>query len=327
MEINIRKDEVAISVLIPIYNEEAIIPELYRRIRENVLKISNNYELFFLNDGSTDNSLFEIIRLTETDLNVFFINFSRNFGHQVAVSAGLDFCKGETVIIIDGDLQDPPELIPQLYQKHKEGFEVVYAKRSKRKGETWFKKTSAKLFYRILNKITKTQIPVDTGDFRLIDKMVVDYLRQMPEQNKFLRGQIAWLGFKQTHINYDRDDRKTGKTGYTISKMFGLAMDAITGFSNVPLKLVSRLGFLMSFVSVLVIIYAIFAHYILERTITGWTSLIICIVFFGGIQLISIGIIGEYISRINQNILKRPLYIIESSNLKTANNEDRPTQN
>ena len=327
MEINIRKDEVAISVLIPIYNEEAIIPELYRRIRENVLKISNSYELIFLNDGSTDNSLFEIISLTETDLNVFFINFSRNFGHQIAVSAGLDFCKGETVIIIDGDLQDPPELIPQLYQKHKEGFEVVYAKRSKRKGETWFKKTSAKLFYRILNKITKTQIPVDTGDFRLIDKMVVDYLRQMPEQNKFLRGQIAWLGFKQTHINYDRDDRKTGKTGYTISKMFGLAMDAITGFSNVPLKLVSRLGFLMSFVSVLVIIYAIFAHYILERTITGWTSLIICIVFFGGIQLISIGIIGEYISRINQNILKRPLYIIESSNLKTANNEDRPTQN
>lgn len=326
MEIITGKDEIAISVLIPIYNEEAIIPELYRRIRESVSKISTNYELFFLNDGSTDNSLFEIIRLTETDKRVFFINFSRNFGHQIAVSAGLDHCNGEIVIIIDGDLQDPPELIPQLYEKYKEGFEVVYAKRAKRKGETWFKKTSAKLFYRILKNITSTQIPVDTGDFRLIDKKVVDYLRQMPEQNKFLRGQIAWLGFRQTHILYERDDRKTGKTGYTFSKMFSLAMDAVTGFSNVPLKLVSRLGFIMSFISLLVIIYAVFAHYVLERTITGWTSLIICIVFFGGIQLISIGIIGEYISRINKNILQRPLYIIESNNLKITNDEDRPTQ-
>lgn len=311
-----------ISVVIPIYNEEKIIPELYARLTKELSGITNSYELIFLNDGSRDNSLLELIRLSESDPNVFYINFSRNFGHQIAVSAGLDHCRGKAVVIIDGDLQDPPEIISELYSKYKEGYDVVYAKRLKRKGETFFKKFTAKLFYRILKKMTTADIPVDTGDFRIIDKKVVDYLRLMPEQNKFIRGQIAWLGFKQTSVLYNRDSRKSGKTGYSISKMFRFAMDGVTGFSDTPLTFVTRLGFFMSFVAFLLILYAIYSHFILDITIEGWTSLIITILFIGGIQLISIGIIGAYISRINKNILKRPLYIIESSNIKDENNAE-----
>lgn len=308
--------KIDISVVIPIYNEEKIIPELYERLTNTLSQLTPSYELIFLNDGSRDHSLLELIKLSEEDPNVFYINFSRNFGHQIAVSAGLDYCRGKAIVIIDGDLQDPPEIIADLYAKYNEGFDVVYAKRLKRQGESFFKKITAKLFYRILKKMTTADIPLDTGDFRIIDRKVVNYLRLMTEQNKFLRGQIAWLGFKQTSVLYNRDSRKLGKTGYSISKMFKFAMDGITGFSDTPLTFVTRLGFIMSFVSFLVILYAIYSHYILHVTITGWTSLIITILFIGGIQLISIGIIGEYISRINKNILKRPLYIIESSNIK-----------
>lgn len=305
-----------ISVIIPVYNEEKIIPELYERIKNTVSKITQEYELIFVNDGSKDNTLFELIKLTEFDKRVFYINFSRNFGHQIAVSSGLDSCCGKAVVIIDGDLQDPPELIYDLYNKYKEGYEVVYAKRKERKGESFLKKVTAKLFYRVLKRMTSINIPVDTGDFRLIDKKVVDYLRKMPEQNKFLRGQIAWLGFRQTEVLFSRDKRKYGKTGYSISKMLHFAIDGITGFSDKPLQFVTKLGFTISFVSFLIILYAVFSHFVLNRTITGWTSLIISSMFIGGVQLISIGIIGEYINRMNKNILNRPLYIIESTNLE-----------
>jgi dolichol-phosphate mannosyltransferase len=312
----------AISVIIPIYNEEKIIGELYQRLRDSVKGISENYELIFVNDGSNDGSILEIMRLAKIDPNVYFINFSRNFGHQIAVTAGLDNCSGKAVVIIDGDLQDPPEVILDLYAKYKEGFDVVYARRLKRKGETFFKKISAKLFYRILKKITAIDIPIDTGDFRLIDTKVVQCLKAMPEQNKFIRGQIAWLGFKQTEVLYDRDSRKEGKTAYSIGKMFRFAMDGITGFSDKPLLFVSRLGFFISFISFLIILYAIYSHYILHQTITGWTSLIVSFMFIGGIQLISVGVIGEYISRMNKNLLNRPLYIIEKTNLKDRDHAD-----
>lgn len=309
--------ETDISVIIPIYNEQDTIPEIYRRLKETVSGLTSNYEFIFINDGSTDNSFFELIKLTETDSRVFYINFSRNFGHQIAVTAGLEFSKGEATVIIDGDLQDPPELIAQLYKQYKSGFEVVYAKRKSRDGETFIKKLTSKLFYRLLKKITSIDIPLDTGDFRLLDKKVVSYLKQMPEQNKFLRGQIAWLGFKQTHVLFDRDRRKHGKSGYSYSKMFHFAIDGITSFSDKPLLLVSKLGFLISFFSFIVIVFAIFSHFVLNRTITGWTSLIISIMFIGGIQLLSIGIIGEYISRINKNVQDRPLYIISETNIKS----------
>ena len=305
----------AISIVIPIYNEQEGIPELYNRLRESVEKISSDYEMIFVNDGSKDNSLAELIRLSQQDSRVFYIQFSRNFGHQIAVTAGLDRCKGQSVVIIDGDLQDPPELIVDLYNKHKEGFDVVYAARRKRKGEGLFKKITAKLFYRIMKRITSIDIPMDTGDFRLMDQKVVAYLKQMPEQNKFLRGQIAWLGFRQTQVLFDRDERKHGQSGYPLSKMLRFALDGITSFSDKPLEMVSRLGFFVSLVSFFVILYALYSHYLLNQTITGWTSLIISSMFIGGIQLISIGVIGEYISRINKNVLNRPIYIIEHTNL------------
>lgn len=305
----------AISIVIPIYNEQEGIPELYNRLRASVEKISADYEMIFVNDGSKDNSLAELIRLSQQDSRVFYIQFSRNFGHQIAVTAGLDRCTGQSVVIIDGDLQDPPELIVDLYNKHKEGFDVVYAARRKRKGEGSFKKITAKLFYRIMKRITSIDIPLDTGDFRLMDQKVVAYLKQMPEQNKFLRGQIAWPGFRQTQVLFERDERKHGKSGYPLSKMLRFALDGITSFSDKPLEMVSRLGFFVSLVSFIVILYAMYSYYLLNQTITGWTSLIINSMFIGGIQLISIGIIGEYISRINKNVLNRPIYIIEHINL------------
>lgn len=309
---------VELSVVIPIYNEELIIDELYKQLSDSVSKITSDYELIFVNDGSRDNSFSKLRQLASTDKKVFFINFSRNFGHQIAVTAGIDSCSGNAIVIIDGDLQDPPELIREMYSKHKEGFEVVYARRTDRKGESWFKKMTAKLFYRLLRKSTNIDIPIDTGDFRLIDRKVADYLKLMPEQNKFLRGQIAWLGFRQTHVLFTREKRKFGKTGYSLSKMLHFAMDGITSFSDKPLTLVTRSGFFISFLSFIIILYAIYSHYFLNRTITGWTSLIISSMFVGGIQLISIGIIGEYISRINKNVLNRPLYIVESSNLPSS---------
>ncbi len=306
---------IELSVVIPVFNEQEIIQQLYSRIQAAVSAITPDYELVFVNDGSIDATLFRLMELSEHDSKVKFISFSRNFGHQIAVTAGLDHCQGKAVVIIDGDLQDPPELIPEMYRKFQEGFEVVYAKRTKRKGESFFKRITAKLFYRILKRITSVDIPMDVGDYRLIDRKIVDYLKLMPEQNKFLRGQIAWLGFRQTFVEFERNSRTTGKTGYPLSKMIKFALDGITGFSNSPLRLVTNLGLFISLMAFAIIVYALYAHYFLHQTITGWTSLIISSMFIGGIQLLSIGIIGEYISRINTNVRNRPLYIVEKTNI------------
>ena len=305
-----------ISVIVPIYNEEKIIPELYLRIKNTLKTISDNHEIIFVNDGSKDNSIHEIFKLAKNDNNVFFIDFSRNFGHQIAVTAGLDKCRGDLVVIIDGDLQDPPELIKEMYEKQQEGYDIVYAKRKYRKGESWFKKVTAKYFYILIKNITSIDMPVNVGDYRIITRRVVEYLKLMPEQNKFIRGQIAWLGFKQTEVLFNRDERKYGKTGYSFSKMLSFAIDGIVAFSDLPLKLVTRLGFFIWFFSLLIIIYALFSNFILKSTISGWTSQIISFTFIGGIQLFSIGIIGEYINRINNNVRKRPLYIIKDINIK-----------
>ena len=305
-----------ISIVVPLYNEEKNIRLMHDRLVSSILKITSNFEIIYVNDGSKDNSFLELLKLSNEDERVKYINFSRNFGHQIAVTAGLDYSKGTAVVIIDGDLQDPPEVIPEMYAKHKEGFEVVYGQRLKRKGDNFFKKITAKYFYRILKKITSISIPLDTGDFRLIDRKIVNDLKNMPEQNKFLRGQIAWLGYRQTSVFFERDERKFGETGYPFSKMLKFALDGITGFSDVPLQFVTKTGIFISFISFLVILYAIFSHFILERTITGWTSLIISSMFIGGVQLISVGIIGEYISRINKNVQNRPLYIVSETNIE-----------
>lgn len=305
-----------LSIVVPVFNEEKSIQLMHNRLVNAIGSITANFEIIFVNDGSKDNSFFELVRLSKVDSRVRYINFSRNFGHQIAVTAGLDHSKGSAVVIIDGDLQDPPEVIPEMYAKHKEGFEVVYGQRIKRKGEGLLKKITAKYFYRILKKITNVEIPVDTGDFRLIDRKIVKNLKNMPEQNKFLRGQIAWLGYRQTSVFFERDERKFGETGYPFPKMLKFALDGITGFSDVPLQFVTKTGVFISLFSFLIIIYAVFSHFVLEQTITGWTSLIISSMFIGGVQLMSVGIIGEYISRINKNVQNRPLYIIDETNIE-----------
>lgn len=307
-----------ISIIIPIYNEESNIYKLYERLLQVINTLQVEYEFIFINDGSKDNSLFILKELTEKNRAVKYISFSRNFGHQVAVSAGLDKVSGDATVIIDADLQDPPELIIQMYAKLKEGYQVVYAKRKSRSGESFLKKFTAKFFYRLLAKITNVNIPVDTGDFRILDQKVVKILRQMPEQHKFLRGQISWIGFKQTFIEYDRDERNAGQTGYTYKKMIRFALDGLTSFSNLPLKFATVVGFFVSTLSFILICYALFQKIFLqETTIKGWTSLMISVLFIGGIQLLCIGIIGEYISRLGDNIRNRPLYIIDETNLES----------
>lgn len=317
------KNEKLLSVVVPIFNEEGNLDTMHARLTQALSNVAWNYEILFVDDGSRDGSRQKIRELADRDPHVYYIYFSRNFGHQIAVTAGLDAVRGQAVVIIDGDLQDPPELIPQLLGKYGEGYDVVYARRRSREGETAFKKFTARMFYRTLKRITSIDIPLDTGDFRLIDRKVVEYLKRMPEQNKFLRGQIAWLGFRQAEVLFQRDKRMHGKSGYTLGKMFRFAMDGITGFSDLPLHFLVRIGFLMAVVSFLVILFALYMHFILQRTITGWTSLIITSTFIGGVQLLSIGIIGEYLSRINRDVRKRPLYIVERTNCgPAANGED-----
>ena len=307
--------KVEISVIIPIYNEEKNISPLYERVKKVISNISDSHELLFVNDGSMDNSLKLIKELARMDSSVKFINFSRNFGHQIAVTAGLDKCLGNHIVIIDADLQDPPELIVEMQKKMSEGYEVVYARRRTRVGESFLKKFTAKMFYRILSKITSVKIPLDTGDFRIMDRKIVDVLKEMQEQQKFLRGQISWAGFRQTYIEYDRDQRNAGETGYTYKKMIRFALDGITGFSNLPLKFATIAGFIVSGVTFLVSLYALYARFVSKDFVPGWTSLILAVLFIGGVQLICIGIIGEYMSRLSANVRKRPLYIVDESNV------------
>jgi glycosyltransferase involved in cell wall biosynthesis len=304
-----------ISVIIPVFNEEKNIQNLYDRLSQVMQNLSVTYELIFVNDGSQDASIGLIKVLSKKHKSVKYIDFSRNFGHQIAVTAGLDKTIGDAVVIIDADLQDPPELIAEMYQKRKEGFEVIYAKRKNRKGESFLKLWTARIFYRLLAKMTSISIPVDTGDFRMIDKKIVEVLREMPEKNKYLRGQISWVGFNQTFVEYDRQERQAGSTGYTYRKMLHFALDGITAFSDVPLKIVTYFGFIVSVIAFFVAIYALLAKFVWENSVPGWTSLMIAILFIGGIQMIAIGIIGEYLSRMNHNIRDRPLYIIRESNI------------
>lgn len=306
-----------LSIIVPIYNEESNLEELYNRLRDVSLQISQLSEFIIVDDGSKDNSFHIISILSKLDNRVRYIRFTRNFGHQIALQAGLEAAKGDFVAIIDGDLQDPPELLPLMLQKiENEKFEIVYAKRLSRKSESFLKKLTATLFYRILNKVSKINIPLDTGDFRLMTQRVVKEIIKMEEPNKFLRGQISWLGYPQTFLEYERDGRKTGKSNYSYGKMFRLAFDGITGFSDFPLKFASFSGIAVSFLSFLLIIYALVGKLILHQTVSGWTSIITAILFIGGIQLLSIGIIGEYISRLNDASRKRPLYIVSESNIE-----------
>jgi len=308
----------ALSIVVPLYNEEANVEALYQRLKAVVDSMSVSYQFVFINDGSRDRTLALVHELSRRDRHVCYIDLSRNFGHQIAVTAGLDNCTGAAVVIIDADLQDPPELIPQLYAKLLTGYEVVYAKRLSRPGENAAKLMTAKMFYRTLASITNVSIPVDTGDFRIISRKVVEALKLMPEQNKFLRGQISWIGFRQTYVEYDRAQRAGGETGYTYSKMLRLALDGITAFSDFPLKLASLSGFVVSGIAFLVMLYTLYARFITHDYQPGWASLMVSILFLGGVQLIAIGIIGEYIGRLSANVRQRPLYLVADTNMQPA---------
>lgn len=304
-----------LSIVIPVYNEEQNVAALLERLDGVVKQLNVAVEFVFINDGSRDNTIAIIKQFAQLDDRIKYIDLSRNFGHQVAVSAGLDNCQGNSVVIIDADLQDPPELIIPMYEKYKKGFEVVYAKRRTREGESALKKVTAKYFYRILQRITSINIPVDTGDFRIIDRKIVEVLRQMPEREKYLRGQIAWVGFNQTFVEYDRDSRQAGQTGYTYRKMIRFALDGITSFSNFPLKFATIMGFTVSVISFIIMLYALYGRFISHDYVPGWASLMLSVLFIGGVQLICVGIIGEYISRISANVRNRPLYIVRDKNI------------
>lgn len=303
-----------ISVVIPVFNEEKSLTVLYDRLVNTLADISNEYELIFVNDGSKDNSLEIIKSFAAKNAQVKYIDFSKNFGHQLAVFAGLEHAKGNAIVIIDADMQDPPELIKNLYEKLQQGYDVVYAQREHREGESWHKLMTAKWFYRIINQLSDVTIPMDTGDFRIFSKRINDIIISMPERNKFLRGQIAWTGFNQTFILYKREERYAGNTNYSYSKMFSFAFDGITSFSNLPLRMATFFGFIVSLISFFFILYTLYQKYIKHDTVQGWSSLMVSILFIGGVQLICLGIIGEYLGRIMDNVKQRPLYIVRDTN-------------
>jgi dolichol-phosphate mannosyltransferase len=268
------------------------------------------YELLFINDGSKDTTVQKLIKIREHDKTVKLIDFSRNFGHQIAISAGMDFASGDAVVIIDADLQDPPELILEMITKWKEGYDVVYAKRIERKGETYFKKKTASLFYRTLRALTDIDIPIDTGDFRLMDRKVCNEMKTIQEKNRFVRGLVSWVGFKQTAVEYERDERFAGETKYPLKKMLKLSLDGITTFSYKPLKLANYLGISLSMLGFIYMLVVFYQKLFTNTTINGWSSIIIIQLLFSGIVLIMLGVIGEYIGRIYDEAKNRPLYIV-----------------
>lgn len=312
-----QRPDIALSIVVPVYNEALIIEELQRRLVAAAQSITDNYEIIFVNDGSRDASLQQLKSVCQHNPKLHYISFSRNFGHQIAITAGMDYARGKAIVTIDGDLQDPPELIPEMYAQYTDGFKVVYAKRTKRKGESFFKLFTAKVFYRLMARLVSFEIPLDVGDFRLISRDVLVYLREMKEYDKYIRGQIAWLGFKSTYVMFERDERKFGQTNYPFRKMLRLAFNGITAFSDSPLKVATGFGFIVCALSFLILLYAIyvyiFAH---ERVLPGWASTIVSITFIGGVQLLCLGMIGEYISRIINNVRDRPLYVIDHSTLE-----------
>ncbi len=301
----------ALSIVIPCYNEEACLAELHRRVTEVAARqAGSDYELVLINDGSKDTTWAMMQQLATTDPRLVAINLSRNHGHQLALTAGLDLARGGRILILDADLQDPPELLPEMMAlMDSERADVVYAVRRARDGESMGKKLSAALFYRLLAALTDTHIPLDTGDFRLISRRALDTFLAMPEQARFIRGMVAWVGFRQVPLVYDRAERHAGETHYPLSKMIKLALDAITGFSTTPLRLASHAGLVLTLLAIPMLIYAIIGG-LLRSTAAGWASLMFVIVAIGAVQMWVLGMIGEYLGRLYMEAKHRPLYII-----------------
>jgi dolichol-phosphate mannosyltransferase len=310
---DLRARQNSISVVVPCFNEEDVLRETHERLTDALSKTDLEYEIVYVNDGSRDRTL-EILReLTATDSHVRVVSFSRNFGHQVAVTAGVDFTSGDAVVLIDADLQDPPELIHDMVRLWHDGYQVVYGTRESRNGESAFKLLTAKYFYRIINSISDVDIPLDTGDFRLMDRCVVDVLKKMPERDRFLRGMVSWIGFKQTALTYDRSERIAGGTKYPLHKMVRFALDGIVSFSLVPLRLATVCGFVAAAMTMVAILYALVLRLFTDIPVSGPTLLFIAITFLGGMTLLCLGIIGEYVGRIYRELKRRPLYVVDEA--------------
>jgi dolichol-phosphate mannosyltransferase len=311
-----------LSVVVPLYNEQEVAGETYRRLKEVLDGTGESYELIFIDDGSRDQTRHIVRALADSDPSLKLIGFSRNFGHQTAITAGMEAACGKAVVVIDADLQDPPEVIPQMLEKWREGYQVVYGLRSGRRGESFFKRLTAKLFYRTLNSLTDVHLPVDAGDFRLIDRSVCEALKQLPERNRYVRGLVSWVGFRQTAVEFVRAERFAGTTKYPFRKMLSLAGDALTSFSYKPLKLSIFIGSLVSFFSFVYAIVIICQRLFTDILISGWATLACLTLFFNGIILVMMGIIGQYIGRIYDETKGRPLYIVSERINFGENRED-----
>jgi len=300
-----------LSVIIPCYNEEAVLRATHERLTSVLSGMNEDYELVFVDDGSRDNTQQILAELQLFDPHIRLLFLSRNFGHQIAVSAGLEEAAGAAVVIIDADLQDPPELIPRMVELWREGHQVVYGVRLEREGESKFKLWTAKVFYRLINRLSETKMPLDAGDFRLIDRKVLDVLKAMPERARFLRGMVSWAGFRQIALPYARAARHAGASKYPLRKMVHFATDGIISFSLVPLKLAIWSGFLAIWIAVAGIIVAIVDRFLETNVVRGWASIFVAVLFMGGVQLVSLGILGEYLGRIYTEVKRRPLYVVQ----------------
>jgi polyisoprenyl-phosphate glycosyltransferase len=308
-----RSDAILYSIVIPVYNEAEVLPALYNRLTRVMEGLVGPYEIIFINDGSRDDSTMLLRDFQDRDARVKFLNFSRNFGHQIAITAGLDYSSGQAAVVMDADLQDPPEVIPRLIEQWRKGYDIVFAVRAKRQGEGFFKRATAALFYRLFRRMAATEIPLDAGDFRLMSRRAVEALQSIRERNRFIRGLAGWIGFRQTAVTYVRDVRQAGETKYPLKKMLRFALNGLLSFSVVPLQLASYLGFLISSIGFFYIVYAIGLKLFTDRVVLGWTSVMVAVLFLGGVQLISLGIIGEYIGRIYDEVKQRPLYVVDEA--------------
>ena len=302
----------SITWIIPCYNEENVIFELLKRIKKVSQKLNKyNWELILIDDGSSDNTKNLLKQIDNYPFRLVLLSFSRNFGHQSAVQAGMDYCKSDAAIIIDADLQDPPEIAEMMIKKWENGYQVIFGQRTLRLKEKWFKKLTAYIFYRLFNFLSGIAIPLDTGDFRLIDKTVIDAIKKLPEKGRFIRGLVSWVGFKQTSVKYQRDERFAGDTKYTLKKMFALAIEGLTTFSRRPLRLATFTGFFFSILAFLYMLYIFYLRLFTEILVAGWAAIIIVLLFSSGFQMIFIGLLGEYIGNIFFETKNRPIYILE----------------
>jgi polyisoprenyl-phosphate glycosyltransferase len=317
-----------ISIVIPIFNEEKAIPELHRRLRDLLASLEPlglDWEVVFVDDGSTDRSLQQLRALAASERRFKVLAFSRNFGHQVAITAGIDHAEGDAVAVMDADLQDPPEVVTRMVQRWREGYDVVYGVRTRRPGETLFKKATAALFYRVLRALTGVDVPADTGDFRLMSRPVVLALRALRERHRFVRGMVAWVGFRQIALPYEREARFAGETKYPLRKMLHFALDGLTSFSSVPLRMATWLGVLSGITATGVGIWALYGKFWAKRVVPGWTTIMILVAFSASIQLVMMGVLGEYIGRVYNEIKQRPLYVLaEQINLRESDAPRRP---